>query len=114
MNYNDFYNKLHHAFIMQENEFDLAKAFEIASKMCPQTLKKEQIKKITIEVLNAALDDGLIKEYNGLYESSLTRKTKIIVSEFRKQFESMTNEEQIEFLKKYGFSFGDETGVEAK
>ena len=106
MEYNKLSQELHHVLLSEEDEFNLDRAFSIALKICPENWTKQQVKNLTIDVLNNALDDGLISVYDGVYISNLGIQPKKIVSDFKTFFESMTYEEREAYLKEKGFSFG--------
>jgi len=59
-------------FVLEKGEFDLQRAYAIAFKICHNTLTNEEIKKLTIYVLNKAVEDGEINTYDGVFSSNLS------------------------------------------
>ncbi|MBQ4558357.1 MAG: hypothetical protein IJA61_03155 [Clostridia bacterium] len=109
--YKDIYSKVYRALVLEEGQFGLEKARNLAFDYCPDHYTKAQIIALAYSALDETLNNGMVKYVDeGIYESRITQQNNPdsenkIVAAFKEKFGSMSQEEQISYLKDHGLVF---------
>lgn len=75
MNYDSIYSKIYYDLLLADKQFGMETVMTTAFWACPEDFTKKQIREIALQVLDDALNNGVIKMVGeGVYESFLMKE----------------------------------------